>query len=181
MFMVPGVLVFFSCNRQGAPGEEIILGENWTIQSSADVASQGGNISTTAYEPVDWYPTSVPTTVLAALVKNGVYPDPYYGTNIESIPGYIGGRSREMPEDSPFRVPWWYRTEFRLPAGYRDKNIWLHLPSVNYKANIWLNGHLVADTTTIEGAYRLFDLDLTDYHLGGLESHTTGQGNGDLV
>ncbi|NSW95027.1 MAG: hypothetical protein HPY62_10025 [Bacteroidales bacterium] len=55
----------------------------------------------------------MPTTVLAALVANGVYPDPYFGTNINKIPGAITGRNREMPEGSPFRVPWWYCTEFR--------------------------------------------------------------------
>jgi len=167
MLMVPGVLICFSCTPQGDQGDEMILKENWAIQSSADVEAQGADISTPSYEPVEWYPTTVPTTVLAALVKNGVYPDPYFGTNIESLPGFIGGRNREMPEESPFIVPWWYRTEFRLPAGYRDKNIWLHLPSINYKANIWLNGHLLADTTTIEGAYRLFDLDMTEYAVPG--------------
>jgi len=68
-----------------------------------------------------------------------------------------------MPEDSPFRVPWWYRTEFKLPAKYEGENIWLNFHSINYKANVWLNGNLIADTTIIEGAYRLFDLDITDH------------------
>ena len=161
--ILPGLLLFFSCNRENIQENKIILQENWNIQSSAVVDAAGGDISTLAYEPEGWIPATVPTTVFAALVKNGVYPDPYFGTNIESIPGYITGRRREMPEDSPFRVPWWYRTEFSLPAGYRNKDIWLHFNSINYRANIWVNGRLVADTSDVEGAYRLYDFNITDY------------------
>ena len=161
--ILPGLFLFLSCNRDNIQGDRIILEENWNIQSSAVVDAEGGDISTLAYEPEGWIPTTVPTTVFAALVKNGIYPDPYFGTNIESIPGYITGRRREMPEDSPFRVPWWYRTEFSLPAAYRNRNIWLHFNSINYRANIWLNGQLVADTSEVEGAYRLYDFNIADY------------------
>ena len=44
---------------------------------------------------------------------------------------------------------------------------WLKFHSINYKANVWLNGKLIADTTTIEGAYRLFNLDITNAALPG--------------
>ncbi len=66
-----------------------------------------------------------------------------------------------MPEDSPFKVAWWYRTEFKIPADYKNMHTWLKFHSINYKANVWLNGKLIADTTTIEGAYRLFNLDIS--------------------
>jgi exo-1,4-beta-D-glucosaminidase len=167
LLMVPGVLFCLSCNRQNDQGDRIVLKENWVIQSSENIEAEGAGISTIEYEPEGWYPTTVPSTVLAALVENGVYPDPYFGTNIDSIPGAITGRRREMPENSPFNAPWWYRTEFRLPAGYRDKNIWIQFPSINYRANIWLNGKLLADTTTVEGAYRLFDFNITEYIIPG--------------
>jgi exo-1,4-beta-D-glucosaminidase len=166
-FLVPALLICCSCYSQKALGDKIILKENWVIHSSAAVEAEGAAISTMEYEPEGWVPATVPSTVLAALIENGVYPDPYYGTNVESLPGIITGRRGEMPEDSPFRVPWWYRTEFKLPAGYRDKNIWIHFPSINYRANIWLNGKLLADTTVVEGAYRLFDFDITDYVVPG--------------
>jgi exo-1,4-beta-D-glucosaminidase len=75
-----------------------------------------------------------------------------------------------MPDNSPFSVPWWYRTEFKIPAEFQGKNLWLNFQSINYKANIWLNGKLIADTTEIEGAYRLFDLDITDYAEAGTDN-----------
>ena len=92
---------------------------------------------------------------LATLVANKVYADPYYGTNINNIPGLIENRGREMPDSSPFKVAWWYRTEFKVPAAFKNKHTWLKFHSINYKANIWVNGKLIADTTSIEGAYRL--------------------------
>ena len=63
----------------------------------------------------------VPTTVVAALVKHKVYPDPFFGTNLRSFPGVtypIGANFSNIPmqPDSPFIVPWWYRKEFVLPA-----------------------------------------------------------------
>ena len=168
--VLPLFLFVNSCNQGTAQGDRIILKDNWTIQSSAETDAEGPAISSPEFEPGGWYPATMPSTVLAALVKNGVYPDPYFGTNIEKIPGAISGRRREMPDDSPFRVPWWYRTVFRLPADYRDQQVWIHFNSINYRANIWVNGRLLADTSEVEGAYRLYDLDMTEYVVPGSEN-----------
>lgn len=153
----------FSCSQKSETEGKLLLKDNWAIQSSEKVTTDGSTISSLSYEPDGWYPTTMPSTVLAALYANGQFPDPYYGTNFEKLPGYYAGFNAGMPENSPFRVPWWYRTEFNIPAEFQGKNIWLNLHSINYKANIWLNGKLVADTSEIEGAYRLFDLDITKY------------------
>ena len=161
--IIPGFLVCFCCSGQQNTGEKIFLKNNWAIRSSADVEADGSQVSIPGYDADGWIPTTVPSTVLAALIKNGVYPDPYFGTNMKTIPGAITGRQGEMPDDSPFRVSWWYRTEFRLPAGTGDKRIWIDFHSINYRANVWMNGQLVADTTVVEGAYRLFSFDITEY------------------
>jgi exo-1,4-beta-D-glucosaminidase len=167
----PSLFLFFNACGQGKEqGARIILKENWTIQSSAEIDAEGPVISIPEFEPDGWYPATMPSTVLAALVKNGVYPDPYFGTNVEKIPGTIPGRGREMPDDSPFRVPWWYRTVFRLPADYLDQQVWIHFNSINYRANIWVNGRLLADTIEVEGAYRQYDLDMTEYVAPGSEN-----------
>ncbi len=143
---------------------QLSLKDGWAIQSSDQVHTGGGEISRVGFTSEDWHPTTVPTTVLAALVNDGVYPDPNYGTNLLLIPGVVYETSyiMPMPEDSPFRVPWWYRTEFDLPASYKGRKIWLKLHSVNYQANVWLNGQMIADSSEVEGAYRIFDLDITD-------------------
>jgi exo-1,4-beta-D-glucosaminidase len=167
-WILNALLIFcLSCSRPIDTTDKLYLRENWNIQSSAEIKEGGENISIQNYNTENWYSANVPSTVLGTLVENKVYPDPYYGTNIEKIPGYITGRRREMPEDSPFRISWWYRTTFNLPGDYKKKSIWLHIPSINYQANIWLNGNLIADTTEIEGAYRLYNLNITDYSIAG--------------
>jgi exo-1,4-beta-D-glucosaminidase len=167
--LIFAVMALLSSNSfaQKSSADKIFLRDNWAIQSSKVVITDGKAISTTGFKTDLWYSTSVPTTVLSALVANKVYPDPYYGTNIKNLPGAITGRNRAMPEDSPFKVAWWYRTEFNLPADFKGKHTWLQFHSINYKANVWLNGKLIADTTTIEGAYRLFNLDISKEALPG--------------
>lgn len=163
------LLVTFTINSlaQIPASGKLLLKDNWVIQSSKEIKSDAKAISSAGFRTDGWYPTSVPSTVLAALVANKVYPDPYYGTNINSLPGQIPYPKREMPDGSPFKVAWWYRTEFKIPADYIKMHTWLQFHSINYKANIWLNGKLIADTTIIEGAYRLFNLDISKAALPG--------------
>ena len=63
------------------------LRQNWFIQSSDNLQSDGTAISTAGFSSKDWYPTTLPSTVLNALVEDKVYPDPYVGMNLRSIPG----------------------------------------------------------------------------------------------
>jgi len=88
----------------------LCLSDGWRIKSSDEITEKGNIISTPGYSPEGWYPTAVPSTVLAALEKNGVYPDLYFGMNLDSLPKEI------------FESPWWYRGEFQLPSDYRGEN-----------------------------------------------------------
>ena len=74
-----------------------LLKTGWHLQSSTQIDAPGEKISAIGFDTTGWYPTSVPTTVLSALVKNGVYRDPYFGKNLETI------------SYEPFRSAWWYR------------------------------------------------------------------------
>ena len=152
-----------------AAGDTLMLKENWALQSSAklDAAAKGETLSRVGSATEGWYPTRVPMTVLAALVENGVYPDPYYGLNLKSIPGYKDGAWLIMPKDSPFRPAWWYRTEFDVPADFAGKNLVLHLDGINYRANVWLNGKRVAGSDTVVGMFRRFEFDVNDYIQAG--------------
>ncbi|KPL13989.1 MAG: hypothetical protein AMS23_05085 [Bacteroides sp. SM1_62] len=146
-----------------------LLKENWAIQSSMEISGSGSEISSPRFQTKDWHQATMPSTLLEALVNAGEYKDPYYGNNLVETPGYFEVHAfnylYDLPEDSPFSVPWWFRTEFVLPEG--DDFIWLNFSSINYKANIWLNGHLIADTTEIEGAHRLYQLDITEEAIRG--------------
>ena len=145
--------------------DKIFLHQGWALQSSCLFLAKGEQISTAGYKTNGWHSATVPTTVVAALVADKTYPDPYYGKNLRDIPGttYPIGKNFSllaMPKDSPFRCSWWYRTEFTLPANYKGRHIWLYFGGINNHANIWLNGHLVAGGKDIAGAYRTYEFEV---------------------
>jgi len=151
---------------EGTGSPSILLRQGWAIQSSADVHETGDVISTPGFKGQDWYPATLPSTVLSALVKNQVYPDPYTGTNLRSIPGTTYPIFRDfselmMPPGSPFLHSWWFRTEFQLPAKYRGKTLWLNFDGINYRANVWMNGRRIASADKLVGTWCLFDFDVT--------------------
>jgi len=170
-----GDLAMAQNKHQHPPPGKIFLREHWAIQSSAQVKEKGDVLSQQVFQPRNWYPAKVPSTVTGTLVANKVYPDPFVGMNLRLMPGCsypIGANFslRPMPEESPFRVSWWYRTEFQLPAGYRDRNIWLHLDGVNFRANVWLNGKQIATSDQIAGTFRLHELNIRDMARAGLNT-----------
>ncbi|HWS98172.1 MAG TPA: hypothetical protein VN620_17040, partial [Candidatus Methylomirabilis sp.] len=129
--------------------QEISLQTGWTVQSSAKIAEAPEKISSAGYNTSDWYKASAPETVFAVLVENGVYKDPYFGMNLRSVPGVeypIGGQfaNLDMPANSPYAVPWWYRNEFELPSSFKGENVWIGFHGINYRADLWINGRKVA-------------------------------------
>jgi exo-1,4-beta-D-glucosaminidase len=69
-----------------------------------------------------------------------------------------------MAQESPYRCGWWYRTEFTAPATpQKEARFWLHFGGINYRGEIWLNGHRIADSTQVAGAYRTYDFDVTEF------------------
>jgi exo-1,4-beta-D-glucosaminidase len=159
-------LVGIAAASQAGESHAMLLRENWFIQSSADVHADGVAISTAGFASSDWYPATVPTTVLSALVDDKVYPDPYSAMNLRSIPGtsypiFEDFSNILMPPASPFRHSWWYRTEFKLPNDYQGKMVWLGFDGINYRANVWMNGVPIASSEKVAGTWRLFQLEVT--------------------
>lgn len=128
------------------------LSDGWSMQSSLKVTAAGNEISEKKFLANNWYQVTLPTTIIGALLANKEYDfDPFYGKNLQKITG------------EKFYKPWWFRKEFELPADSKDKNIILSLHGMNYKANLWLNGVLIADNNKIKGPFRKFDFDITKW------------------
>jgi len=149
-----------------APALKLPLREGWTLQSSSKVTSKGEVISSPAFKGSDWIRTEVPTTVVAAQVKNHLLPDPFYGMNLRQYPGVsypIGFNFSNvpMPPDSPYAVSWWYRKEFTVPNVYIGKTVWLNFGGINYRANIFLNGKQIANSNDVAGAWRTYEFNVT--------------------
>ncbi len=120
----------------------LTLHDGWTLQSSSKVGtSKGDAISAPGFATTGWYPITVPSTVLAGLVANKVYPDPYAGDNMSRIPATIADGS------------WWYRTEFTPPADFTGQAVSLALDGINFRANVWLNGKQIATSDKTAGTF----------------------------
>jgi exo-1,4-beta-D-glucosaminidase len=138
----------------------------WAIQSSCEVKAAGEQVSQTGFVTSGWHQTTIPNTVVGALVDDKTYPDPMVGTNFKTLPGmnYSSATffaNQDMPQGSPFKCSWWWRNEFVVPATYAKKNIAIHFPGINYRANVWFNGQKIGDAQDVAGTYRIIDFDLT--------------------
>ena len=153
IILVLTLLVFcFSSFAQSGSSESfrMILKDNWQMQSALKDLSPAALISQDRFVPKGWYKISVPSTIIAGLFANKVYNfDPFYGMNFEKL------------NDPALDHPWWFRKEFALPATEKGKNVVLKLHGINYKANVWLNGVMIADSTQIKGPFRIIELDVT--------------------
>ena len=151
----------------GEGKDMLVLHDEWALQSSSKVEQPGSVISTPGFAPRGWHSASVPSTVVAALVTDKTLPDPFFATNLRQFPGVaypIGANfsNLAMPQDSPYSVSWWYRTEFTVPSDFSGKAVWLNFAGINYRANIWLNGKQIANSDEVAGAWRTYEFNVTD-------------------
>lgn len=143
---------FYDSLAQSGQSESfrLILKDDWQMQSALKDPSPATNISQDKFDPKGWYKVSVPSTIIAGLLANKAYDfDPFYGMNFEKL------------ADPALDHPWWFRKAFELPASEKSKNVVLKLHGINYKANVWLNGVRIADSTKIKGPFRIIELDIT--------------------
>ena len=103
------------------------LTQGWSLISANNMTDTGSTISQPGYNVSNWYPVTVPSTVLAGLVANNVYQNIYFGTNLKSVPDLTTQN-------------WWYRGQFDAPATFAGQQYWLRFKGVSYRAQIWLNG-----------------------------------------
>ncbi|ETK37029.1 glycosyl hydrolase 2 galactose-binding domain-containing protein [Microbispora sp. ATCC PTA-5024] len=149
-----GVTALPAAASQAAAQQPVVL-PGYKIQSSAKVSDGGAAISTPGYGASGWYAAGPRSTVLAALLKNGVYSDPFYSTNMKSIPA------------ADFTVPWWYRSDFTLGSetGLRT---FLDVTGLISGGDVWVNGAQVAAGLT--GAYTRNEIDVTSLVHAGVNS-----------
>ena len=158
-----------------AAESKLVLRDGWALQTSSKVEAKGEMISTPKFPVAGWHQATVPTTVVAALVKDKTFPDPLSGTKLRELPGMtypIGTNFSNIPmaPDSPFAASWWYRKSFVLPASYAGKTAWLNFRGINYRANIWLNGRQIANSNQIAGAWRTYEFNVTPAVKAGAEN-----------
>lgn len=151
------------------PKQAQLLRSDWKVKSSVQTRMSGAQLSKAGVNTNDWAVTSLPATVLTALVRNGIYPNPYTGMNNMKIPDsndeynkdYDLQKYSHIKGVNPWKDHYWFRNEFVVSKNINGKKLWLNFSEINYKAQIWLNGKIIADTTEIKGMERNFRIDVT--------------------
>ncbi len=151
----------------------------WRVASSATATQSGALISAPSFNAGSWLRVAnddagAPGTEIEALLQNGRCPDDpglqpvnrssdsrdsvFFSDNMRKCYGYenqIGADTVPL-----FKVPWWWRASFSLhpSSGQRATLI---VNGVIGKADVWVNGHQVATSSTVTGAYTRFAFDIT--------------------
>ncbi len=160
----------------------------WEVQSSAVATQSGARISAPGFDTSGWLPVSnddagAPGTEIEALVQNGKCPGAtalqpvnqnpdgpgsiYFADNLKRCYGFMNKVGADTVAE--FKVPWWWRTDFtsHLRSG---QTATLIVNGVIGSANVWVNGHEVATSTTVTGAYTRFTFNVTSLAVTGTNS-----------
>lgn len=129
-----------------APGTATAL-SGYAIRSTAEVSDPASAVSSPGYPATGWHRAGPRSTVLAALLADGVYADPFHSTNQRKIP------------KADFRVPWWYRSDFTVAD--TSARTYLDFSGVISAADVYVDGKRVATTKDVTGAYTHHELDVT--------------------
>jgi len=138
------------------PGEATAI-PGFMIRSSAQVSDAGTVISRPGYSTSGWFPVSARSTVFAGLLQNNRFPDPFFSTNMRNV------------STSDYTVPWWYRADFTLgqETGLRT---FINISGVLSRADVFVNGSQVANSSQIVGVYTNHELDVTAQAHSGVNS-----------
>ncbi|KAA0162135.1 hypothetical protein FNF31_03370 [Cafeteria roenbergensis] len=124
---------------------------DWRIQTAAG-QPPGTEVSLQTFNDSAWYAAQVPTTVLAALAAAGEYPALFEARNLESV------------DASRFTSPWWFRTCATVPVADAlapGAAATVTLKGVNYRADVFCNGDLVASKEDVVGTFAYHTIDIT--------------------
>lgn len=116
------------------PAGDWTIDGGWLLAAAPDVTAAPEQIASPSFDARGWMPAVVPGTVLTTMIANGRYPDPDFGLDNLSIPEKLN------------KQDYWYRVVFRVPpaAGHEPH---LRLDGINYRAEVWLNGARLGETT----------------------------------
>ncbi|MGD0629355.1 MAG: discoidin domain-containing protein [Terracidiphilus sp.] len=123
-----------------------LTGGNWRLQRASLTPATGEQISTPGFPDKDWMIATVPGTILTSYLNDGAIANPDFGDN------------QYLISDSFFCADFWYRNEFLSPGQGDGRHVWLDFDGINWKAEVYLNGHSVG---RIDGGFMRGHFDVT--------------------
>ncbi|MBK8884912.1 MAG: hypothetical protein IPN67_21945 [Bacteroidales bacterium] len=152
--LIVSFIFMISCNNRSSEvnSREEALSSGWRMQPADKLKGVDEiSVSTNDFNPEAWYEAVIPGTVLGSLATRKVVDDPYFGINMQKV------------DTSQFKQPWWFRKSFDLSAGDIGKKISLRFNGINYRADLYVNGKLVAGKDTFAGTFRMFTFDISSF------------------
>ena len=127
LMMRISLLLLLLCSLKSFGVNTIDLHENWRFRKAGDSV---------------WYDATVPGVVQMDLLRHGVIPDPFYGTNEDSI---------QWIE----REDWVYELVFDLPNFDSAKNYELEFDGLDTYAEVTLNGEIILSANNMYRQWRV--------------------------
>ncbi|KAL2163781.1 hypothetical protein VTH06DRAFT_5840 [Thermothelomyces fergusii] len=132
-----------------SPGETAAI-PWWELQSSAEVGTDLEGLSRIGVDTKSWHHIKTSRcTLMGCLVEAGVYNEDelFYSENLRKV------------NETQFLVPWVYRNAFSLHPG-PGRHFFLQTHGISSRADIFLNGKQVANSSEQAGSYvgRIYDI-----------------------
>jgi exo-1,4-beta-D-glucosaminidase len=126
----------------------------WNVSSSTAFSENATRLSLPGIDTSAWHHLNASKgTLMATLIKSGMYNEHelFYSDNLKTI------------DSDQFRVPWFYRSESTWKKSNIGNDFYtVRTNGISARADVYLNGHLVADKNTQAGAYVGLEYDVTD-------------------
>jgi|WetSurMetagenome_2_1015567.scaffolds.fasta_scaffold01240_2 mannosylglycoprotein endo-beta-mannosidase len=130
------------------------LNRGWKAVRASEIKADGVTLTREMPDLSGWMDATVPGTVLTTLVKNNIFPDPYFGMNNEQIPD-ISTAGRDF-------YTYWFFNHFSTLGIGEDKQVWLNFRGINYAAQIYINGNCLT-ASKHEGMFLRERFNITKY------------------
>ena len=152
-----------------------MLNKNWVAKRASEIKVDGNMLTSNSIQidsgwiiksppswvivpplnlSVGWIPARVPGTVLTTMLENKMFPAPEVGLNNEIIPDlyHIGADFYTFYFLNQFTIN-------KIPVG---EKVWLNFRGINYKAEIFLNGKRI-NNSTHEGMFLRKSFEITPW------------------
>lgn len=100
----------------------------WKVSPVSATNSSIAALSSSDFNVSAWISATVPGTFFVDYVNAGLEATPEYADNIYQV------------DESKYNQPFWYRTEFEIPASFVKGKIWLNFDGTNKMGTVYLNG-----------------------------------------
>ncbi|PSN74757.1 glycoside hydrolase [Corynespora cassiicola Philippines] len=114
----------------------------WKVQTSLVTGDDASELSAPSLDTSSWYTIGSKATLMSTLLENNIYSESeiFYSINLQNV------------DYSQFRVPWYYRAVFELGPS-NGSHYQLKTNGISSRADLWLNGEIIADKDFQAGAY----------------------------